>query len=254
MTADIYLDHASATPLRPEAREAYLTALDSFGDPLNIHAPGRAARLLIDDARATVSEAIGAQPDELVFTSGGTESVALAIWGGVRAMRELGTRIVVGAVEHPAVGGVCHVLESDGFEVVLVPVDEHGRIDLDVYAREVRVPGTLLASVQHANHELGTIQQVAEAARAILAIGLEAVRRIVETGVALFLLEPLGVQEIERVDPFSELRRECIVQLETAGQVSCFEQCGLHGDVACRLVHTLVDRAHRMADIETDVP
>jgi cysteine desulfurase len=165
MTADIYLDHASATPLRPEAREAYVTALDRYGDPLNIHAPGRAARQLIDDARATISEAIGAQPDELVFTSGGTESVALAIWGGVRAMRELGTRIVVSAVEHPAVGGVCHVLESDGFEVVLVPVDEHGRIDLDVYAREVRVPGTLLASVQHANHELGTMQQVAEAAR-----------------------------------------------------------------------------------------
>ena len=165
MTADIYLDHASATPLRPEARDAFLAALDLFGDPLNIHGPGRSARRLIDDARATVADAIGAQSDELVFTSGGTESVALAIWGGVRAMRELGTRIVVGAVEHPAVGGVCHVLESDGFEVVLVPVDEHGRIDLDVYAREVRVPGTLLASVQHANHELGTIQQVAEAAR-----------------------------------------------------------------------------------------
>jgi cysteine desulfurase len=165
MTADIYLDHASATPLRPEAREAYLTALDLFGDPLNIHAPGRAARQRIDDARATVAEAIGAQPDELVFTSGGTESVALAIWGGVRAMRELGTRIVVSAVEHPAVGGVCNVLESDGFEVVLIPVDEHGRVDLDAYAREVRVPGTLLASVQHANHELGTMQQVAEAAR-----------------------------------------------------------------------------------------
>ncbi|MGZ5128655.1 MAG: cysteine desulfurase family protein [Actinomycetota bacterium] len=165
MTGDIYLDHASATPLRPEAREAFLAALDLFGDPLNIHEPGRAARRLIDDARATVSEAIGAQPDELVFTSGGTESVALAIWGGVRAMRELGTRIVVGAVEHPAVGGVCHVLETDGYEVVLMPVDEHGRIDLDVFAREVRMPGTLLASVQHANHELGTIQQVAEAAR-----------------------------------------------------------------------------------------
>ena len=165
MTGDIYLDHASATPLRPEAREAFLAALDLFGDPLNIHEPGRAARRLIDDARATVSAAIGAQPDELVFTSGGTESVALAIWGGVRALRELGSRIVVGAVEHPAVGGVCHVLESDGYEVVLVPVDEHGRIDLDVFGREVRVPGTLLASVQHANHELGTIQQVAEAAR-----------------------------------------------------------------------------------------
>jgi cysteine desulfurase len=165
MTRDIYLDAASATPLLPTAREALVSALDSFGDPLNIHGPGREARRLIEDARAAVAAAIRAQPDELVFTSGGTESVALAIWGGVRAIRELGTRIVVGAAEHPAVGGVCHVLESDGFEVVTVPVDTDGRLDMDRYATEVRVPGTLLASVQHANHELGTLQQVAEAAR-----------------------------------------------------------------------------------------
>lgn len=165
MTRDIYLDAASATPLLPAAREALVAALDSFGDPLNIHGPGREARRLIDDARAVVATAIHAQPDELVFTSGGTESVALAIWGGGRAIRELGTRIVVGAAEHPAVGGVCHVLESDGFEVVTVPVDADGRLDMDRYATEVRTPGTLLASVQHANHELGTLQQVAEAAR-----------------------------------------------------------------------------------------
>jgi cysteine desulfurase len=165
VTNDIYLDAASATPLLPEAREATIAALDAFGDPLNIHAPGRKARALIDDARAAIAAGIGAQPDEIVFTSGGTESVALAIWGGVRAIRELGTRVVVGAVEHPSVGGVCHVLESDGFEVVLIPVDGDGRIDMDGYAAELRRPGTLLASVQHANHELGTLQQVAEAAR-----------------------------------------------------------------------------------------
>jgi cysteine desulfurase len=165
MSRDIYLDAASATPLLPAAREAVVAALDSFGDPLNIHGPGRQARRLIDDARSVVAEAIHSQPDELVFTSGGTESVALAIWGGVRAVRELGTRVVIGAAEHPAVGGVCHVLESDGFEVVTVPVDVDGRLDMDRYAAEVRTPGTLLASVQHANHELGTLQQVAEAAR-----------------------------------------------------------------------------------------
>jgi cysteine desulfurase len=165
MTADIYLDSASATPLLPEARAAAVAALDSYGDPLNIHRPGRAARSLLDDARATVAGAINAQPDEIVFTSGGTESVALAIWGAVRAMRELGTRVVVGAVEHPAVGGVGNVLQSDGFEVVEIPADADGVIDLDRYATEVRVSGTLLASIQHANHELGTIQQIGEAAR-----------------------------------------------------------------------------------------
>ena len=165
MTADIYLDGASATPLLPEARAAFIEALDTFGDPLHIHAPGRIARTLLDESRETVAAALGAQPDEIVFTSGGTESVALAIWGGVRAVRELGTRIVVSAVEHPAVGGVGHALQSDGFEVIEIPVDDVGRIDLDVYAAEVRKPGTLLASLQHANHELGTMQQIGEAAR-----------------------------------------------------------------------------------------
>ncbi|MEP7059457.1 MAG: cysteine desulfurase family protein [Actinomycetota bacterium] len=163
--ADIYLDSASAAPLLPAAREAVLTALDSFGDPLNIHGEGRAARRILDEARDVIAGGIGAQADEIVFTSGGTESVALGIWGGVRAQRELGTRVVVSAVEHPAVGGVCNVLESDGFEVIAVPVDGAGRIDLDRYAAEVRRPGTLLASVQHANHELGTMQPLGEAAR-----------------------------------------------------------------------------------------
>ncbi len=165
MTSDIYLDGAAATALLPAARDALIAALDAFADPLTIHAPGRHARRLLDDARVVVARSIGAQPDEIVFTSGGTESVALGIWGGVRAQRELGTRIVVGAVEHPAVGGVCHVLESDGYEVVIVPVDAYGAMDLDRYAAEVRRPKTLLASVQHANHELGTMQQIGEAAR-----------------------------------------------------------------------------------------
>jgi cysteine desulfurase len=172
MVADLYLDSASATPLLPEARDAVVAALERYGDPLAIHEQGRAARTLLDQAREQVAGAIGAQPDEIVFTSGGTESIALAIWGGVRAVRELGTRIVIGAVEHPAVGGVSHALESDGFEVVIVPVDRHGRVDLDRFAAEVRSQGTLLASVQHANHEIGTIQPVAEAARLARAAGV----------------------------------------------------------------------------------
>jgi cysteine desulfurase len=165
MTLDVYLDNASATPLLPAARDAMVSALDSFGDPLNIHGPGRAARAILDASRADIAAGIGAQPDELVFTSGGTESVALAIWGGVRAVRELGTRVVMSTVEHPAVGGVGHVLESDGFEIIMIGADAFGRVDLDAFAREIRVPGTLLASLQHANHELGTMQQIGEAGR-----------------------------------------------------------------------------------------
>ena len=172
MTANIYLDGASATPLLPEARAAFVDALDAFGDPLHIHHQGRAARTLLDRSRETVAASLGAQPDEIVFTSGGTESVALAIWGGVRAVRELGTRIVVSGVEHPAVFGVCHALQSDGFEMVEVPVDGDGRVDLDRYAEEVRTPGTVLASLQHANQELGTMQQIGEAARLAREVGV----------------------------------------------------------------------------------
>src|SRR5215211_5106518 len=165
VTTSTYLDHASATPLDERARVALLAALDEFADPLRVHGDGLAAKRLLDDARATVAGALGAQPDEIVFTSGGTESVALAIWGGVRPVRELGTRIVTTTVEHPAVGGVLHTLETDGFESVLIEVDRNGSVDLDAFAAEIRRPGTLLASVHHANHEVGTIQPIAECAR-----------------------------------------------------------------------------------------
>jgi cysteine desulfurase len=163
--SDTYLDHASASPMHERAKRAFVDALDAFGDPLRLHANGRAARRVLDDARATIAAALGAQPDEIVFTSGGTESVALAIWGGARPVREIGTRIVTTRVEHPAVGGVLHTLETDGFEAALVGVDDEGRVDLDAFAIDVRRTGTLLASVQHANHEVGTLQPIAEAAR-----------------------------------------------------------------------------------------
>jgi cysteine desulfurase len=162
---DTYLDNASAAPMDERAKRAFVEALDAFGDPLRLHANGRAARRVLDEAREQIAAAIGAQPDEIVFTSGGTESVALGIWGAARPVREIGSRIVTTRVEHPAVGGVLHTLESDGFESVLVDVDEEGRLDVDAFASEVRAPGTLLASVQHANHEVGTMQPVAEAAR-----------------------------------------------------------------------------------------
>jgi cysteine desulfurase len=151
--------------MHARAKQAFVEALDAFGDPLRLHANGRAARRVLDDARAQIAAAVGAQPDEIVFTSGGTESVALAIWGGVRPIREIGRRIVTTRVEHPAVGGVLHTLESDGCEATLVRVDGDGRVDLDAFGAEVRRPATLLASLQHANHEVGTMQPVAEAAR-----------------------------------------------------------------------------------------
>jgi cysteine desulfurase len=165
MRDGIYLDYASSSPLRSSAREALVAALDTFADPLRIHRDGREARRRLEDWRAGLAEGLAAQPDEIVLTSGGTESIALAIWGAVRSIRDAGDRIVVGAVEHPAVVGVARALEADGLRVATVPVDGFGRLDLDAFAAEVRAAGTLLASVQHANHELGTLQPIAEAAR-----------------------------------------------------------------------------------------
>lgn len=164
MTTETYLDHTSATPLDPRAREAMLSALDDFGDPLRLHRNGLSARRVLDKGREQIAAALGAQPDEIVFTSGGTESVALAIWGGARPVREIANRVVTTTVEHPAVGGVLTTLQADGFGETLVDVDQHGRVDLDALGSAIRRSGTALVSVQHANHELGTIQPVAEAA------------------------------------------------------------------------------------------
>jgi len=162
---ETYLDFGSSTPLAPSAREAISRALDEFGDPLRIHARGRAARSLLEEERARVADAIGAQPDEIVLTSGGTESIALAISGGVRAARERDGRVVVSSVEHASVRGACDILEADGFEIATAPVDASGLLDIDAFAAEIRRPGTLLASVQHANQETGTLQPTAEAGR-----------------------------------------------------------------------------------------
>jgi cysteine desulfurase len=167
-----YLDAASAAPLSPEARAAMIASMDETGDPSSIHAPGRRARAALEGQREAVAAAIGAQPDEIVFTSGGTESIALAIAGGARARRSDGRRVVISAVEHPAVTGVCRTLEAEGVETVTVGAEPDGRIDLDAFALAVRTPGTVVASLQHANHETGTLQQVGEAARLARAAGV----------------------------------------------------------------------------------
>jgi len=165
VTDSIYLDHASATPIRAVARGAMNEALDAFGDPIQGHREGRRASALLEDARQVIADGIRAQADEVVFTSGGTESVALAIAGVARARGDEGRRVVISAIEHPCVFGAGDLLKAAGFEIQLVGVDEFGRLDLDAFMAAVRAPGTILASVQHASHEVGTLQPVAEAAR-----------------------------------------------------------------------------------------
>ena len=171
---DRYLDIAGSAPLLPAAREAMTAALDMLGDPLTIHRPGRSAREALERARATVAAAIGAQPDEIVFTSGGTESVALAITGGAGARRGWRpTRSSRARSSTRRVGGAPGDWPTDGFEVDTIGTDRRdGRVDLDRFATAMRRPGTVLASIQHANHETGTLQQIGEAARLARAAGV----------------------------------------------------------------------------------
>jgi len=166
----VYLDAGSGIPVVPAAREAMITALDVIGDPMQITAPGRAARRLLDEARAAVADAIGAQPDEIVFTSGGTESLTLAI-DGVTAAGDAGA-VVTSTIEHPVVPATIGRLAARGLTPELIATDRDGRLDLDRFAAAVRVPGVALATIHHGNHELGTMQPIGEAARLARAAGV----------------------------------------------------------------------------------
>ena len=160
--AETYLDAASTTPLHPRARAALLEALDGFGDPSRLYGRGRRARTLLDRSREQLAAAVGAAPDEVIVTSGGTEAANLAVTGMARAAGRR-RHLVVSAVEHTSVLAPARALAGQGFEVTEVGVDRTGRVDPDELAEAVR-DDTLLVCLQHANHEVGTIQPVQEAA------------------------------------------------------------------------------------------
>jgi cysteine desulfurase len=153
MLGRVYLDHASTSPLRPEARAALVEQLDRAGDPARIHAEGLAARVAVEEARHRVAELIGARPREVVFTGGATEASATACWGAAAR----GGHQVVPAVEHSAVRLAA---ERHG-EVTQVAVDPQGRVSAGDVSSAVR-PDTALVHVQWGNHEVGTVQPVAE--------------------------------------------------------------------------------------------
>ncbi|HSR83134.1 MAG TPA: cysteine desulfurase family protein [Streptosporangiaceae bacterium] len=161
----VYFDAASAEPLHPSAREALLAALDdSWADPARLHREGRRARLLLDQARESVSTDLGCRPDELSFTTSGTQAVHLAVLGAVQA-RQSTTRgpghLVASAVEHSAVLNAADWLARvTGAAVTLSPVDGLGRVEVGEFSAAVQRDRTLLACLQSANHEVGTIQPV----------------------------------------------------------------------------------------------
>ncbi len=169
----IYLDYNATSPLLPEALEAalpYYTEL--WGNPSSIHHLGRDARIAVEDARAQVAQLLGVpNPLDIVFTSGGTEAVNLAIHGLARGSGTKGRHLIATAVEHPAVLDTCRALKQQGFALTYVPVDGQGRVDPDALAQAIR-PDTVLVSVIHGNHEVGTLQPLAELAEVARAHGV----------------------------------------------------------------------------------
>ncbi len=160
----IYLDYNASTPVDPAVREAMLPFLGEYhGNPSSNHAMGRPVREAVEKARRQVASLIGADPCELVFTSGGTESNNTVIKGVAHTRSGRGRHIIASAIEHPAVLNPCAFLEKTGCEVTLVGVDKFGTIDPQSIIDEIR-PTTILISIMHANNEVGTIQPIAEIA------------------------------------------------------------------------------------------
>lgn len=156
----IYLDHNATTPLDPEVLEAMLPVLqEHFGNPSSIHAHGRAARVRIDEAREQVADLIHAQPGEIVFTSGGTESDNQAIQGVAFALKNQGNHIITSRIEHPAVLNTCRELTKMGFQVDYISVDTSGRVDMHELEQVIN-KNTILITIQHSNSEVGTLQDI----------------------------------------------------------------------------------------------
>jgi len=158
----IYLDHAATTPAHPDVVQTMLPYLaEAFGNPSSIYSYGQEARRAIEEARTKVAELIGARPEEITFTSGGTEADNLALKGVAYANESKGNHIITTAIEHHAVLEPCKFLEKRGFKITCLPVDKYGLIDPDD-VRRATTAKTVLISVMHANNEVGTIEPVEE--------------------------------------------------------------------------------------------
>ena len=162
MDLPIYLDHAATTPVAPEVVEAILPAFSVvYGNPASIYTAGAEAREAVDAAREAVADAIGADPEEVYFTSGGTEADNWAIKGMAAAARNGRNHLLVSPIEHHAVLDPCLTLRRAGLDVELVPVDSCGLVEPAEIARRIRRE-TFLVSVMHANNEVGTVEPIEE--------------------------------------------------------------------------------------------
>jgi cysteine desulfurase len=164
MNREIYLDYNASTPIAKEAVEAMLPFLtEHYGNPSSLHWAGIPAKDAVERARGQVSDLLGCDPTEVVFTSGGSEANNHAIKGVFFANRDRGDHVITTAVEHPAILNPCRFLETLGAKVTVLPVDRYGRVDPDDVRRAI-TPRTILITVMHANNEVGTIQPIPEIA------------------------------------------------------------------------------------------
>lgn len=158
----IYFDHSATTPVDREVAESMLEYMtEKYGNPSSVHSFGRETRKAIEEAREKVAALINAAPNEIIFTSGGTEGDNLAIKGVAYGNRKKGNHIITTAIEHHAVLHTCEYLEKQGFTVTYLPVDEHAMINLDDLKNAI-TDKTILISIMFANNEVGTIQPVKE--------------------------------------------------------------------------------------------
>jgi cysteine desulfurase len=190
MAERLYLDWNATTPLRPEARQAMTAAFDMIGNPSSVHAEGRQARRLMEDARETIAGGLGAVPRNVVFTSGGTEANVLALSPALRAPAGPVQRLLLSAIEHAS------VLAGGQFareQIALIPVDRFGAINLDRLGAMLSEGPPALVSVMAANNETGAVQPIPEVARRVaLAGGLLHVDAIQAFGKIPFNINEMG--------------------------------------------------------------
>ena len=158
----IYMDNAATTRVTQPVLEAMMPCLtDVYGNPSSVHAFGRDARRLLDEARAKVAAALNAKPNEIYFTGCGTESDNWAVRGSAYALKAKGNHIITSSIEHHAILHTCQQLEREGFKVTYLPVDEYGQVSVADVEKAI-TPETTLISIMTANNEIGTIQPIAE--------------------------------------------------------------------------------------------
>ncbi|KAF1086606.1 Cysteine desulfurase [Sporotomaculum syntrophicum] len=168
----VYMDHSATTPVRPEVVEVMLNCLtEKFGNPSSLHYFGRLGRRALDEAREKVANAIGAKPEEIVFTSGGTEADNMAIHGVAMLNQNRGNHIITSAVEHHAVLNTVKALGKQGFTVTILPVDKYGMVSVEDLANAI-TDKTILITIMHANNEVGTVQPIKEMAALAKAKGV----------------------------------------------------------------------------------